>query len=385
LTMLLHLQFSIKKWAKNFVNTLFFKIIKKINTNIFVGEIIYNNKKASKKQANIQLQKHTRYFINENTAINVIDDNISIQETTAYYSAKNRFLFSASGELLYKCISAYRWHQVPKKILPEKKVFVYDKPILYVGDFEMAHYGHFLIEGISQLWAAIENFNDYNFFYLGKKITFKNYSQRVRLKYIDDFMKSLEIDRKQLLFSDMDIYFTKIYLPDPSFLIDKKASIEHRKVIKKSFDYYFSSKNFDRKGCAYLSRSRFKSRSRQILNEKQLEEKLKYYNVEIIFPESHSLQEQIRLFNSFESIIACFGSAIHTELFSFTPGLKMFVLTTEKTNLTTAKLIDELSCTKAEYITTVRNTSNSEPNDFCIDKYIDVNESIEQLKILGAI
>jgi capsular polysaccharide biosynthesis protein len=128
-----------------------------------------------------------------------------------------------------------------------------------------------------------------------------------------------------------------------------------------------------------LSRRRFKQKSRAIINEEELEAHLIKHGVQIVYPETLDLYNQVLLFNTRSQIIACFGSAIHTALFSFNPGLRMFVLVAENTNLKTAKLIDSLTKTKTFYIPALKNIKTLDRPDFLNDKTIDIANVVYQL------
>lgn len=365
-------------------------LIKIFNKKIFLGNIIkikkfkYPEILTKNKHANINLSIKSKCYKMCNKNVNAETTVINIVKQSAYYSEKNRFLFDASGYRISKCISSCRMEGVPDKIIINSKVSVFEEPVLYVGDFEMFHYGHFLIEGLAHIWPTFKNKN-IKFFYLGTPWWIKDYRLRKKYAFIDEFMNSLGTNKNNFFFSDVDLLFKNIYIPDPSFILNTQVNIEHRKIFEKSFRHFFPKKMKSRKGAAYLSRSKFYSGNRRIVGEEKLVDILKSHGFEIIYPETLSLKEQIKIFNSFKCIAACFGSAIHTQLFSFNPGLNMFVITAEKTHINTAKIVDKITCTQSYYIKTLKNINDFCENDYLTDKILDLDETIQQLKYLGAI
>jgi hypothetical protein len=372
MTLALHIKKKIKY--------IFFIFIRFFDSKIFIGKILTssknNNLKIKKKKT---LIKDNVYSIDAQNTIVQCKENICIKKIKCYYSSKYRALFDVSGEKISSCSSAIRWADVPSKIHINHSAEIIEENLTFVGDIEMWHYGHFLIEGLAHIWVALLGEQQNRFFYLGEILSFKNYFLRKKNSYLDFCMNQVGLKRNNFVFLDRDAFLNNLYIPDPTFIIDLKAFEKHASFFKQIYINVSNGKSENRKKTIYLSRRNFKSKSRNIINEIELEKKLKTLNIDTIYPESLKLSEQILLFNSYENIIACFGSAIHTALFSFNPGLKMFILIAENTNLKTAKIIDSLTKTKTFYIPALKNIESISQCDYLKNKYIDIEHAVMKL------
>lgn len=372
MTLALHIKKKIKY--------IIFICIRFFDSGIFIGKILNstnnNNIKIRKRKT---LIKDNIYSIDTQNTIVQCKENICIKYIKCYYSSKYRALFDVSGEKILSCSSAIRWADVPSKIPINHSAETIEENLTFVGDFEMWHYGHFLIEGLAHIWVALLSERQNRFFYLGEILSFKNYFLRKKNSYLDFCMNQAGLKRNNFVFLDRDAFLNNLYIPDPTFIIDMKVYQKHASFFKQVYINVSKRKSENRKKTIYLSRRNFKSKSRNITNEIELEKKLKTLNIDTIYPESLKLSEQILLFNSYKNIIACFGSAIHTALFSFNPGLQMFVLVAENTNLKTAKLIDNLTKTESIYIPALKNIETLNRPDFLNDKIIDIDNVVRRL------
>ena len=372
MTLALHIKKKIKY--------IIFICIRFFDSEIFIGKILTssnnNNLKIRKRKT---LIKDNVYSIDAKNTIVQCKKNICIKYIKCYYSSKYRALFDVSGEKISSCSSAIRWADVPSKIHINHSAETIEENLTFVGDIEMWHYGHFLIEGLAHIWVALLSGQQNRFFYLGEILSFKNYFLRKKNSYLDFCMNQAGLKRNNFVFLDRDAFLNNLYIPDPTFIIDMKVYQKHTSFFKKVYINVSKGKSENRKKTVYLSRRNFKSKSRNIINEIELEKKLKTLNIDTIYPESLKISDQILLFNSYKNIIACFGSAIHTALFSFNPGLQMFVLVAENTNLKTATLIDSITSTDSFYIPALKNNESIDLPDYLKNKYIDIEYAITKL------
>jgi len=372
MTLALHIKKEIKY--------IIFIFIRFFDSKIFIGKILTssnnNNLKIRKRKT---LIKDNVYSIGTQNTIVQCKENICVKYIKCYYSSKYRALFDVSGEKILSCSSAIRWADVPSKIHINHSAEIIEENLTFVGDIEMWHYGHFLIEGLAHIWVALLGGQQNRFFYLGEILSLKNYFLRKKISYLDFCMNQIGIKRNDFVFLDRDAFLNNLYIPDPTFIIDLKAFEKHASFFNQIYINVSKGKSENRKKTIYLSRRNFKSKSRNIINEIELEKKLKTLKIDTIYPESLKLSDQILLFNSYKNIIACFGSAIHTALFSFNPGLQMFVLIAENTNLKTAKLIDKLTKTESFYIPALKNIKTLDRPDFLNDKIIDIEDVVCRL------
>jgi len=122
----------------------------------------------------------------------------------------------------------------------------------------------------------------------------------------------------KIVFVEHDQWFRVDSLRLPSFVTWKACGFlppEHANYMREAcFDYADVDQTAAKNKRLYLSRSNIKRR--QVLNEDELISRLKPMRFEVCRPESMTLADQIRLFQSAECIVAPHGSALVNLLFS---------------------------------------------------------------------
>lgn len=309
-----------------------------------------------------------------------------IEHHNVYFHPDYRCLFTEDG---YRIKSSFAWSKrlsVPEKIEPPKECKIIEKPFLYIGAFETYQYGHFLVEGVSQLWALAEN-RDVPVFYANWMNSIKRIRMRRKKSYIDDFMSYLPISRDGLYYSDRLIKFNKIRIPQHTSVFGDKMFNHHRLVpefvAKKILET--NETTFSEYETIYLSRSKLKDGARSIINESDLEARLREKEVEIVYPESMTLSQQIILLNSSKNIIAVQGSALHSILFILTSGVDIYTIASEKTWLGTFYMIDKIKAPELTntYVFTMRSDSGDDAAEWTQNKVIDVEGTMAQLSSKG--
>ena len=98
----------------------------------------------------------------------------------------------------------------------------------------------------------------------------------------------------------------------------------------------------------YLSKARLTAYVQRIENEEEMTETLSRSGVDVIYPETLTFDEQVKLFAQRRTIISCIGSALHTALFA-PPGRSMVVLSPNPAINATYLLIDALKSNRSRY------------------------------------
>jgi hypothetical protein len=280
MTLALHIKKKIKY--------IIFIFIRFFDSKIFIGRILTssnnNNLKIRKRKT---LIKDNVYSIGTQNTIVQCKENICIKYIKCYYSSKYRAIFDVSGEKILSCSSAIRWADVPSRIHINHSAEIIEENLTFVGDIEMWHYGHFLIEGLAHIWVALLGGQQNRFFYLGEILSFKNYFLRKKNSYLDFCMKQVGIKRNNFVFLDRDAFLNNLYIPDPTFIIDFKAFEKHASFFKQIYINVSKGKSENRKKTIYLSRRNFKSKSRNIINEIELEKKLKFLDKKFIIKKTY--------------------------------------------------------------------------------------------------
>lgn len=186
-----------------------------------------------------------------------------------------------------------------------------DVPNILYGDYYFIgslhhHFGHFLVEGLSRLWAIR---------HIPEKI--KN-----NLKYIiyEDSVKSYAlgllnkfgVNQDNIIFAPKHAILERVFVPDISYKTHHWGSQHQVEVYDKIRDLVAgnnSSENY-----VYLSRSNVPDRP--LSNEKELEARLKGLGFDIISPESLDIDAQLSVIKNAQIIVGPVGSQMYLSAFS---------------------------------------------------------------------
>ena len=180
----------------------------------------------------------------------------------------------------------------------------FSETVLYMGPFK-PHWGHFLLEFITRLWYWIKYNPNIRVAYCGfaceQNSLSGNYLQLLNL---------LGIKKEQLIDVREPIRFSKIIIPEQSFLRDKYYSYEYKMIIDKLKQEAHCSG--DLVGDVYFSRVEFIRNSEYEVKERGEESIVKQFRAnrfDIVAPEKLSAVEQIRLMSSAKRIAVPIGGA----------------------------------------------------------------------------
>lgn len=249
---------------------------------------------------------------------------------------------------------------------------VIDRPVLFVGQ-SWSHYGHFLTDVMSRLWALPSVAADVPLLFLdrvGIKFGGKPYSSAV--------VEALDI-KKRLFRCAVPTRLRKIFLPEPAiqhaYRIYHDLAAPHVKV----------SQNIRRGGVSgfrdqlvYLSRTGLTDGLRKSAQEAEVESRAEAIGFKILRPETLTMRDQIDIFNDARVIAGMTGSAFHTVLFceaSISPVLVQ--LSWGKVNQRYL-MIDQIKNTQSIYVRAGEITQLSEKNRVEMVK-LDVTMSIEAI------
>jgi hypothetical protein len=195
--------------------------------------------------------------------------------------------------------------------LPSDFVTV-DEPLVYLSFIE-DHWGHFLTEGISRLWALVEypELATTGGFFFSTSPVHDN---------IVDFVRSLGPNiRFGEYKANRSFRFRKVFVPRASFSNRGEAYSVHRKAAWALIDLHTRENRSEVSDQpVFLSRSKLGD-SRDIQNQAELEKALARLGFLIVYPEELDLVAQIRLFNQYRHFSGCWGSAFHSAILAGTP------------------------------------------------------------------
>jgi capsular polysaccharide biosynthesis protein len=226
------------------------------------------------------------------------------------------------------------------------------------------HWGHFLTEGISRLWATAQLHLDGSIGYFYTKVETSD-SMRSCLS-----LAGVEPDRIVTFARPTKI--RRVYVPEASFSNRGRAYACHadwpRGVAERALGAASRRSGSDQP--VYISRSAVRS-FRTIRNESTIEALLAARVVMIWHPERLPLSDQIQVINEHATFIGCWGSAFHNQLFNLDPSLVSTHLFCEGLINPNFYMLDAILGLEANYVRCLHYTPGVEqawPNfDFSID------------------
>ncbi len=218
------------------------------------------------------------------------------------------------------------WAQLGGKYEWKKEDEKYsDEIVVYIGIFEK-HWGHFLVDMTSKLWALTDpefrkKILNFKVAYVGEVDPDGNYLQ---------FFEMLNIKKEQLIRIKQPTRFKKVFVPEASF----RPCIWYTREYQNMFDQMIESvvkdellKNkFKNIKKIYLSRRKFGKAVSSEFGEKYIEQCFNLNGYVSLMPETLSLREQIYIWNSAESIVCVNGTIPLNVVFSKNEKLKLVIL-----------------------------------------------------------
>lgn len=186
------------------------------------------------------------------------------------------------------------------------------------GGVLIGHFGHFLVEGLSRLWAVRQRPEVKSIVFvrgvgIGLRMSEGNYDVLLP-RYVEELFDLLDV-KVPIVVVHEPLRLEHLYVPAQLFGFHYKAG--HPKF--HSFVHrlqQFSTRIECPPSSIYISRSRLaETVTGGTLSETVLEDNLSRYGYYVFHPEESSLQDQIGIYNAAKRLIFAEGSAIH--LFGF--------------------------------------------------------------------
>jgi hypothetical protein len=189
---------------------------------------------------------------------------------------------------------------------PEREL---DEDVIYLGML-FNHFGRVLLESLARVW------------YLNQvdpsvKVVFNsaNSAQAAYAPWVPRLLSLFGIPPERILALEKPTRLRRAIVPEPLFEQFYSAHMEmvrpFRDVAARVAD---DVKPSDQP--LYLSRRRLTSRQRPVVGEPELEELLRDNGFVIAYPETMTIEDQVRLINGHSNIFSSLGSAAHSILFA---------------------------------------------------------------------
>ncbi|QIK78060.1 glycosyltransferase family 61 protein [Sphingomonas piscis] len=214
-------------------------------------------------------------------------------------------------------IRRQKLHRSENQVSVPARLKVVEEPVLFCGHL-MKHYGHFVIESMSRLWARD--------LHTDLPVLFTRPGKwREPPSYGTDVLAALGVEARMMAVDEPTI-FRQVVCPGTAFEYRWKAftvADEPHLTVAKNLA---GSPTTDWRRPVYLTRSGLPGDLRKSKEEPELEAELLQRGFDIVRPETLSLAEQISLFDNAPLVVGTVGSAMHTALFSRSANRKLAIL-----------------------------------------------------------
>lgn len=211
-------------------------------------------------------------------------------------------------------------HYNPKTVKREKR------KAIYLGQYRN-HWGSFLVDSASRLWYTPENPQDYVYVFAATQIKLGGIHKNVY-----NFLSRLGINEEQVLLVKEPTVFDSLIIPEMS-LVPYGTQGEEPRWHKEYLDTVYKitdsvlaeneDKEYPQK--VYFSRGKFSKNQKSDFGEELIAEMMRANGYYVVYPEEHSLEEQILYVNKCKEFASVGGSCAHNVIFSKTaPKMTLF-------------------------------------------------------------
>jgi hypothetical protein len=206
--------------------------------------------------------------------------------------------YTSSGRLITAFTFRREMHDAPPAPFAATKARV-SIPHLYGGVF-LRHYGHFLLESLSRLWA-IRAFPNLPIVWQFFK------EQRRPDAWQADMLDILGIEQSRVMLIRQPTRFATLIAPDEGVRIN---TFFHETQIAALASYQFRTpRKLNR---VWLSRRRLADNAGRVMEEELIEERLARLGWRVVSPEALSVRAQLETMADAETLGGFVGSAFHT-------------------------------------------------------------------------
>lgn len=231
---------------------------------------------------------------------------VMLERSSVYFVPGSIALYDSDGQRIPEsCLSRKPGLHLPgpERIVVSESCRSIGEPMLYLG-WVQDHWGHFLTEGISRLWARHVHPQTHGL----KSFTTFGYPLAPQ---VTDYLRWLGLSGTRFTHFDQAVRIDTCFIPAPSFTDRTEAFGAHLLPSREMAELSgFARRRGSSSRPVYLSRARL-GFGRKTRREEELEQALSERGVLIVYPEQLSLQQQIALFNTHEVFIGTWGSALH--------------------------------------------------------------------------
>lgn len=202
-----------------------------------------------------------------------------------------------------------------KPDFPKGKINAKSKEAIYIGDLYSC-FGHSLTDNLKKLWflwtdecrKLIDN---------GAEIVYVAFNGENLKPHVFRIFELLGFDLRKAKEISEPTAFDCVYIPEDSIFIEEERRLytkEYKRMVDSLIEKAHSLAEVPSYPKIYLSRTQLKDK--EDYGEEKIEKLFRSKGYEIIYPEEHSLEEQICLLNQCEKMCATLGSVSHLSMFT---------------------------------------------------------------------
>jgi capsular polysaccharide biosynthesis protein len=209
------------------------------------------------------------------------------------------------------------------------------------------HYGHFIVNTLSRLWHHRRDVvTDAKIIFHGPG----NPDVWFERPFLKQMFAAIGIYRENILTFDRPTRISTLQIPHPSFQEQHYICSAFTKLCNNIGNHLISSAGSVRRNDrpVYLSKTAMASGVGRVVNETVIENILRAQGVEIIYPESLTLRDQMMVFVERSIVLGITGSALHTSTF-IPPRSRVIALSPTDRPNSNFSLMDSANGTKSEY------------------------------------
>ena len=305
---------------------------------------------------------------------------VLLERSPVYFVPGSVSLYDRDGQRIGESCLRRRpgLHQPgPERIVVPESCRTIHEPMLYLA-WVQDHWGHFLTEGISRLWARNvypETRNLRCFTTFGYPLA----------RQVMDYLGLLGLRGERFTHFTETVRIETCFVPAASFTDRAEAFCDHLQPSREVASVSGAAQGLAQSAQpVYLSRSQL-GFGRKTRHEEELEQALAALGVRIVYPERLSLQEQIVMFNTHRVFIGSWGSAFHGMSLASAPERLTTHVLCEGIPGPNYLMFDTMLGCASHYVQAMQPTPG-EPQEWPhLDFSIDVQAFVDYLRNMGCV
>ncbi len=248
------------------------------------------------------------------------------------------------------------------------EVYAADCIHIYVGPL-IFHHGHFLLTSLARLWPLLKvSDRNVRLIYHGDHDIQTIYQQ---IPIANAAIKAFDLTPEHFVRPVVPTIFERLFVPAPSFEETNSAHQIHSDV--GTLIGRFLKKDqilpvFPRP--VMFSKEKLVSGVGRISNEDEITDRLSQRGVEVLYPETMTLTEQLCVFETAPAVVSYAGSALHTSLLAETPAT-IIGLNLSSVMGSSQILIDALKKNDATYLYPIHTRQSLSSTTFAAELRVD--------------